>query len=146
MDSTIINGHDPEITYASTTSASTSEHDQLSLSEAAADSSTRRRRTHGSSDGHGLPEADGFVNKDFRVGGPFLCPYPAGIHPVPRSHPQYEFLKGFESSIYDEIMLVLEKIQHQIHKFWNSRASIYYLATGIPCDDCVRDMQERQIG
>lgn len=52
----------------------------------------RVRRTRGSSDDYADPESDGFVSRDSRVGGPYLCPYPATYARTPSPHPCYDFL------------------------------------------------------
>lgn len=65
------------------------------------------RRTHGSSDDSGDPESDGFVSKNFRVGGPYLCPYPAAFLPVPSTHPRCITNTADKCRIYTDVNQIL---------------------------------------
>lgn len=116
-------GHDPELTYASSASPSWSSFglwdfsppqnhrpeqispvSSLSISQYQA---KRARRTHGSSSGSGEPEDDGFLSKNFRVGGPYLCPYPAVFLPVQTTYPQLESLRIEHLGIYTSASQIL---------------------------------------
>lgn len=61
-----------------------------------ASSDGRNRRLLGSSDDHGGFTDDGFINQDFRVGGPNLCSLPTETYEIQDSHPLYLIIDVLE--------------------------------------------------
>jgi hypothetical protein len=121
-----VSGHEAELTYASSASTqSPSPHSSFSPSRPldpqrdlispvsslsiGSSQARRARRNRGSSDDSGEPDYDGFVTKDFRVGGPYLCPYPANQLPVSPTHPLYDRLDREQGRLTQRISEILQQ-------------------------------------
>lgn len=67
----------------------------------------RNRRLLGSSDDNGGLTDDGFINHDFRVRGPNICPLPARTYEIQDSHPLYLIIDALEHRMQTWIFAVL---------------------------------------
>ncbi|KAJ5401352.1 uncharacterized protein N7487_007248 [Penicillium crustosum] len=74
-----------------------------------ASSDGRNRRLLGSSDDDGDFMDDGFINHDFRVGGPNLCPLPAETYEIQDSHPLYPIIDELQRRMLSWIFAVLRE-------------------------------------
>lgn len=74
-----------------------------------ASSDGRNRRLLGSSDDHGGFTDDGFINQDFRVGGPNLCSLPTETYEIQDSHPLYLIIDVLERRMLTWIFDVLRQ-------------------------------------
>lgn len=74
-----------------------------------ASSDGRNRRLLGSSDDNGGFTDDGFINHDFRVGGPNICPLPARTYEIQDSHPLYLIIDALEHRMQTWIFAVLRE-------------------------------------
>jgi hypothetical protein len=118
-----MSGHEAELTYASAvtptslTTADFSPSERLDPSQIlappssmpmASDQAKRVRSTHGSSDDSGEPQSDdGFISKNLRVGGPYLCQFPADFVPISPTHPLSERLEQGQGRLTREISGIL---------------------------------------
>lgn len=78
----------------------------------------RSRSNKGSSNDDEPKGCDGFVNDDWRAGGPCLCTIPALTHTIRRGHPLYDRLVTDGILLYQEIQPILDrKCEHKVHGF-----------------------------
>ncbi|KAI9373417.1 hypothetical protein BJX61DRAFT_382548 [Aspergillus egyptiacus] len=73
----------------------------------------RRRRTNRSStDSDPIRQWDGFIEEDYRAGGPNLCPLPARTPSIPQEHPEWNHLILHGEPVLREISRIVERTLH----------------------------------
>ena len=77
-------------------------------SSTASSEDQRSRSNKGSSNDDEPQGSDGFVNEDWRAGGPYLCTIPTLTCKIPRDHPLYDRLVMDSIPLYLEIAPILE--------------------------------------
>lgn len=84
--------------------------DHTEDSSSTASSKGRRSRSNRGSSKDDDPQAsDGFVNEDWRAGGPYLCTMPTLTYNIPRDYPFRSFLEKDCIPLYKGILPILER-------------------------------------
>lgn len=81
----------------------------VGASPSSSSSEGQRSRSNRGSSSDGEPQAwDGFVNEDWRAGGPDLCTIPALTYNIPRTHPLYGRLVTDSTQLYLGVQSILD--------------------------------------
>lgn len=93
----------------------------------------RSRSSGGSSTDENPQEPDGFVELEFRAGGPYLCPDPAAIDVLPRNHRLYSQIETVQETINEEANEILGRygVDYSIMTFCE-RHSMFELGGPVP--------------
>lgn len=95
--------------------ASSMQNPHSDFSSATPSSGALKCKTLGSSlDKWILPDDDGFVNDDLRVGGPYLCAPPAFALPLPKSSSELVRLGASTQSLLKAVRSILEQFGVQL--------------------------------